>query len=89
MSSTHIYIPEFLNSIEKWNKCIYVTDTVYKFEKLMNKILNDPKITALDFYVLMKALHRDLVSYHKSDSFSSILKLVEALMSYYFHHLLS
>ena len=40
-----------------------------KFEQVMNKLLEDEKITALDFYVIMCALNYDLEQEHKNDSF--------------------
>ena len=49
----------------------------------MNKLLEDEKITALDFYIIMCTLNYDLEQEHKNDSFHVLLLLVEALIHYY------
>ena len=48
-----VYLPEFLNTREKWVDCIRHTDNIHKFEEVMKKLLEDEKITAIDFYTLM------------------------------------
>ena len=62
--------------------CSY-TDSVEKFEQVMNKLLEDKNITALDFYIIMCTLNYDLEEEHKNDSFYVLLQLVEALIHYY------
>ena len=83
MSEDNLYVPEFLNTREKWNECVRNTDTVEKFEQVMNKLLEDKKITALDFYIIMCTLNYNLEEEHKNDSFYVLLQLVEALIHYY------
>ena len=83
MYEDNLYVPEFLNTREKWNECVHNTDTVKKFEQVMNKLLEDEKITALDFYIIMCKLNYDLEQEHKNDSFYVLLQLVEALIHYY------
>ena len=39
MFEDNLYIPEFMNTKEKWNDCVRNTDTVEKFEQVMNKLL--------------------------------------------------
>ena len=83
MFENNLYVPEFLNTKEKWNDCVRNTDTVEKFEQVMNKLLEDNKITALDFYIIMCTLNYDLDEEHKNDSFYVLLQLIEALIHYY------
>ena len=83
MFEDNLYVPEFLNTKEKWNDCVRNTDTVEKFEQVMNKLLEDNKITALDFYIIMCTLNYDLEEEHKNDSFYVLLQLIEALIHYY------
>ena len=83
MFEENLYVPEFLNTKEKWNDCVHNTDTVEKFEQVMNKLLEDNKITALDFYIIMCTLNYNLEEEHKNDSFYVLLQLVEALIHYY------
>ena len=49
----------------------------------MNKLLEDNKITVLDFYIIMCTLNYDLEEEHKNDSFYVLLQLIEALIYYY------
>ena len=65
MFEDNLYVPEFLNTKEKWNDCVRNTDTVEKFEQVMNKLLEDNKITALDFYIIMCTLNYYLEEEHK------------------------
>ena len=85
MCEDSIYVPEFLNTKEKWKNCVSDTNTVVKFEKVMNKLLDDEKISAWDFYILICTLNHDLEEEHKNDSFSVLLQLVEALINYYYY----
>ena len=39
---------------------VFIILTLKKFEQLMNKLLEDEKITALDFYIIMCTLNYDL-----------------------------
>ena len=79
MFEDNLYVPEFLNTKEKWNDYVCNTDTVEKFEQVMNKLLEDNKITALDFYIIICTLNYDLEE-HKNDSFYVLLQLIEALI---------
>ena len=83
MFEDNLYVPEFLNTKEKWNDCVRNTDTVEKFEQVMNKFLEDNKITVLDFYIIMCTLNYDLEEEHRNDSFYVLLQLIEALIHYY------
>ena len=81
------YVPEFLNTKEKWNDCVRNTDNLDKFEQVMRKLLEDEKITAWDFYTLMCALSNDLEEEHKNKSFSALLQLVESLINYFYYQM--
>ena len=83
MCEDNLYVPEFLNTREKWDECVCNTGTVKKFEQVMNKLLEDEKITALDFYIIMCTLNYNLEQEHKNDSYYVLLQLVEALIHYY------
>ena len=77
-----VYLPEFLNTREKWVDCIRNTDNIHKFEQVMKKLLEDEKITAFDFYALMCFLEHYLTKQHKDESFSALLLLVESLINF-------
>ena len=88
MCADDIYVPEFLNNREKWENCVSDTDNVVKFEKVMNKLLEDERMSSWDFYIIMCTLNHDLEEYHKNDSFTVLLELVEALINYYYYQTL-
>ena len=82
-----VYLPEFLNTKEKWVDCIRNTDNIHKYEEVMKKLLEDEKITAFDFYTLMSLLEHDLTEYHKDEAFSSLLLLVEAVINFFYYQI--
>ena len=82
-----VYLPEFLNTKEKWVDCIRNTDNIHKYEEVMKKLLEDEKITAFDFYTLMCLLEHDLTEHHKDEAFSSLLLLVEALINFFYYQM--
>ena len=78
-----VYLPEFLNTREKWVDCICNTDNIHKFEEVMKKLLEDEKMTAFDFYTLICSLEHDLTEQHKDEAFSALLLLVESLINFF------
>ena len=82
-----VYLPEFLNTREKWVDCICNTDNIHKFEEVMKKLLEDEKITAFDFYTLMGLLEYDLTEQHKDEAFSALLLLVESLINFFYYQM--
>ena len=82
-----VYLPEFLNTREKWVDCIRNTDNIHKFEEVMKKLLEDEKITAFDFYTLLCLLEHDLTEQHKDEAFSALLLLVESLINFFYYQM--
>ena len=82
-----VYLPEFLNTREKWVDCIRNTDNIHKFEEVMKKLLEDEKITAFDFYTLKCLLEHDLTEQHKDEAFSALLLLVESLIKFFYYQM--
>ena len=56
------------------DECVRNTDIVKIFEQVTNKLLEDEKITALDFCIIMCTLNYDLEQEHKNDSFYVLLQ---------------
>ena len=83
MDTNNLYIPECLNTDEKWHLCISNTNSMDKYEKLILKLSEDNQMTPTNFYLLIKALCKDLQSYHKNDAFIIVLNLLEALILYH------
>lgn len=76
--------PDFLDTIDKWNICVWNTKTVFDFENLLQKILKIENITVRDFYLLMKHLERDLNLCHQTQQFSSSVELVDLLVNLFY-----
>ena len=82
MNLKNVYVPDFLNTTEKWNDCVYNTNTVKKYEQLVLKILDDNQVTALGFYLILETLSRDLQLFHKDNKFLGILNVLQELIMY-------
>ena len=75
-------IPEFLNTPEKWTKCVHETNSVIKFEELFTTLLEDDNITMIDVLKITKALEIDIVKYHKNEDIKSVLDIAEAIIRF-------
>lgn len=84
MEKDKIIFPDFLDTNDKWNICVWNTKTVLDFENLLQKILKIENITVRDFYVLMKHLERDLNLCHQTQEFSSSVELVDLLVNLFY-----
>ena len=76
------YMPEFLNTQEKYDEVLQKTDSVMKFEEVALKILADERIDALDFYAILKALGDTLDLVHEKSGIKIMVDIVESTVKY-------
>ena len=75
-------IPSFLNTPEKWLKCVKETKTKERYEDVMHTLLSDDSLKSRDILQIMKLLESDIVKYHQKDEFHSVLDVAEQIISY-------
>ena len=75
-------IPEFLNTVEKWNNIVQQTDTVEKFENILHKLLEDDNVCIVDVFKIMTKLETDTVCYHMNEDIKTVLDVVTSIAKY-------
>lgn len=76
------YVPEFLNSAEKYNKCIRKTNTAKKYEAVLMKLAFDRELNPFRLADIAKQMQKDLFMVHNMDIFSYIYDVVEGIVKY-------
>ena len=79
-----IKYPEFLNTIEKYNKCVRNTLTVKQFEDVFCKLLDDDTIPMVDCIKIMAKLEHDTITTHGNKEISCIMDMAEAIINYHY-----
>lgn len=80
------FVPDFLNSKEKWDNVLFETDTVVKFEQVVMKILEDERVDVLDFYCLVKALGDSIDLIHEKIGIKKLTDVVDSMMKYIYYY---
>ena len=75
-----IRLPEFLNTLEKYNEMVQKTDTVQKYEEVFYQLLGDESLPLLDILTLMKCIEHDVILLHGINDVTHILELTESLL---------
>ena len=78
----HLKLPSFLNTLEKYNEMIRVTDTVKKYEEVFYNILGDESLPLLDILTLMRCIERDVILVHGINDVTHLLELTESFIRY-------
>ena len=58
--STFLKMPEFLDTLEKWNEVVMSVDTVKKFDDVALKLLDDDEVDVFQFYDIFVELAEDV-----------------------------
>ena len=77
-----IEYPEFLNSDEKWTKCVNETVSVEQFEDVFYKLLDDPSVSTLDVLRIIKRFERDVYNVHGNQHIHSVVEVVDSIIRY-------
>ena len=78
----HLKLPEFLNTLEKYNEMICTTDTVKKYEEVFYKLLGDESLPLLDILTLMRCIECDVILVHGINDVRHLLELTESFIRY-------
>ena len=78
----HLKLPSYLNTLEKYNEMIRVTDTVKKYEEVFYNILGDESLPLLDILTLMRCIERDVILVHGINDVTHLLELTESFIRY-------
>lgn len=76
------YIPEFLNTRDKYNECVRSLDTSPKFDEVFHKLLCDDSLTFNQVMGIMTTLENDVMLVHNNKYIISVLPLIESLTRY-------
>ena len=58
--SRNVKMPEFLDSLDKWNKVVVSIDSVKKFDDLALKLLEDDEVDVFQFHDILLKLAEDV-----------------------------
>ena len=78
----HLKLPSYLNTLEKYNEMIRVTDTVKKYEEVFYNLLGDESLPLLDILTLMRCIERDVILVHGINDVTHLLELTESFIRY-------
>ena len=78
----HLKLPSYLNTLEKYNEMIRVTDTVKKYEEVFYNLLGDESLPLLDILTLMRCIERDVILVHGINDVTHLFQLTESFIRY-------
>ena len=78
----YLKLPSYLNTLEKYNEMIRVTDTVKKYEEVFYNILGDESLPLLDILTLMRCIECDVILVHGINDVTHLLELTESFIRY-------
>lgn len=77
-----VKFPEFLNTKEKYEKCVRNIRTVTQFEEVFNTLLDDDDLTLSNVMKIMTQIERDVILIHGNKDISCVLDMAEAIINY-------
>ena len=77
-----IQLPDFLNTIEKYNKVVHETNTIKKYENIFYALLEDKNIPLVDLLKVMYNLERDVILVHGISEVKHLMEMAESLIRY-------
>ena len=77
-----IQVPDFLNTIEKYNKVVHETNAIKKYEDIFYALLEDKNIPLVDLLKIMYNLERDVILVHGISEVKHLMEMAESLIQY-------
>ena len=77
-----IQLPDFLNTIEKYNKVVREMNTIKKYEDIFYALLEDKNIPLVDLLKIMYNLERDVILVHGISEVKHLMEMAESLIRY-------
>ena len=77
-----IQLPDFLNTIEKYNKVVRETNAIKKYEDIFYALLEDKNIPLVDLLKIMYNLERDVILVHGISEVKHLMEMAESLIRY-------
>ena len=77
-----IQLPDFLNTIEKYNKVVHETNTIKKYEDIFYALLEDKNIPLVDLLKIMYNLECDVILVHGISEVKHLMEMAESLIRY-------
>ena len=77
-----IQLPDFLNTIEKYNKVVCETNTIKKYEDIFYALLEDKNIPLVDLLKIMYNLEHDVILVHGISEVKHLMEMAESLIRY-------
>ena len=65
--SKNVKMPEFLDTLDKWNKVVMSIDSVKKFDDLALKLLEDDEVDVFQFHDILQKLAEDVKMLRSDD----------------------
>ena len=65
--SKNVKMPEFLDTVDKWNKVVMSIDSVKKFDDLALKLLEDDEVDVFQFHDILLKLAEDVKMLRPND----------------------
>ena len=65
--SKNVKMPEFLDTLDKWNKVVMSIDSVKKFDDLALKLLEDDEVDVFQFHDILLKLAEDVKMLRPND----------------------
>ena len=65
--SKNVKMPEFLDTLDKWNKVVMSIDSVKKFDNLALKLLEDDEVDVFQFHDILLKLAEDVKMLRPND----------------------
>ena len=77
-----IQLPDFLNTIEKYNRIVHETNTIKKYEDIFYALLEDKNIPLVDLLKIMYNLECDVILVHGISEVKHLMEMAESLIRY-------
>ena len=77
-----IQLPDFLNTIEKYNKVVHEMNTIKKYEDIFYALLEDKNIPLVDLLIIMYNLECDVILVHGISEVKHLMEMAESLIRY-------
>ena len=71
MAQKQLNLPIYLNTPEKWKKCVDRVNTMDKYE-LFVKLLMEFELPLAQFFTTVKSFEKDIIEYHGNPDFACI-----------------